>query len=119
MQGMPTRRLSRRAARTAAEGAFAAWLKMMATATVLDRTVQTAAAFAHLTPSMSSGPEPTATGYPISLTGVSETGRQLREERSPVYDEAELVVGVSGGVCRYLARKSQVRENAAIFCKRH
>lgn len=35
----------------------------------------------------------------------SEMGRHLREGRSPGYDEAEFVVGLSGTVCRYLARK--------------
>lgn len=36
---------------------------------------------------------------------ASEMGRHLREGRSPVYEEAELLVGVSGAMCRYLARK--------------
>lgn len=39
---------------------------------------------------------------------ASETGRHLREGDSPAYDEAELIVGLSGAVCRYLARKHGV-----------
>ena len=36
---------------------------------------------------------------------ASETGRHLKEGKSPAFEEAELVVGLSGTVCRYLARK--------------
>jgi hypothetical protein len=35
----------------------------------------------------------------------SEAGRHLQEGKAPGFDEAELIVGMSGAVCRYLARK--------------
>jgi len=35
----------------------------------------------------------------------SEAGRHLKEGKAPEFEEAELIVGVSGTVCRYLARK--------------
>lgn len=37
---------------------------------------------------------------------ASETGRHLKEGKSPDFEEAELVVGVCGAVCRYLAKKN-------------
>ena len=36
---------------------------------------------------------------------ASENGRHLREGGGPSYEEAELVVGLSGVLCRYLSRK--------------
>jgi len=36
---------------------------------------------------------------------ASETGRHLKEGKAPDFEEAELVVGLSGTLCRYLARK--------------
>lgn len=39
---------------------------------------------------------------------ASQAGRHLSEGNSPAYEEAELIVGLSGSVCRYLARKSGV-----------
>ena len=38
---------------------------------------------------------------------ASEQGRHLREGRTPSYEEAELVVGVSAAVCTYLSHKFQ------------
>jgi hypothetical protein len=36
---------------------------------------------------------------------ASETGRHLKEGKAPAFDEAELIVGMCGSACRYLARK--------------
>jgi len=36
---------------------------------------------------------------------ASESGRHLKEGQTPSFEEAELVVGLSGVLCRYLARK--------------
>lgn len=36
---------------------------------------------------------------------ASETGRHLKEGKSPDFEEAELVVGICGAVCRYLAKR--------------
>lgn len=36
---------------------------------------------------------------------ASETGRHLKEGNPPAFEEAELMVGVAGALCRYLARK--------------
>lgn len=40
---------------------------------------------------------------------TSNFGRHLHEGQSPAYDEAELMVGLSGALCRYLARRTTVR----------
>jgi hypothetical protein len=36
---------------------------------------------------------------------ASEAGRHLKEGKAPAFEEAELIVGMCGSVCRYLARK--------------
>lgn len=36
---------------------------------------------------------------------ASEAGRHLKEGKTPAFEEAELIVGMCGSVCRYLARK--------------
>ena len=36
---------------------------------------------------------------------ASEAGRHLKEGKAPAFEEAELIVGICGSVCRYLARK--------------
>ncbi len=36
---------------------------------------------------------------------ASEAGRHLKEGQAPAFEEAELIVGICGSVCRYLARK--------------
>jgi hypothetical protein len=36
---------------------------------------------------------------------ASEAGRHLKEGKVPEFEEAELIVGICGSVCRYLARK--------------
>lgn len=38
---------------------------------------------------------------------ASENGRHLREGQEPSFEEAELVVGLSGVLCRYMGRKVQ------------
>jgi hypothetical protein len=38
---------------------------------------------------------------------TSETGRHLKEGNSPTFEEAELIVGLAGVLCRYLAKKLQ------------
>lgn len=40
---------------------------------------------------------------------TSNFGRHLQEGRSPDFEEAELVVGISGVLCRYLARRTTRR----------
>ena len=35
----------------------------------------------------------------------SNQGRHLMEGKTPAFDEAELIVGLSGVLCRYLTRK--------------
>lgn len=36
---------------------------------------------------------------------ASESGRHLKEGKEPAFEEAELIVGMCGAVCQYLARK--------------
>jgi len=38
---------------------------------------------------------------------TSETGRHLKEGKTPTYEDAELIVGLCGVLCRYLAKKLQ------------
>ena len=43
---------------------------------------------------------------------ASDRGRHLREGGSPAYEDAELIVGISGAVCSYLIRKNEsLQEN--------
>jgi hypothetical protein len=39
---------------------------------------------------------------------ASEAGRHLKEGKAPAFDEAELIVGACGAMCRYLARKISI-----------
>jgi hypothetical protein len=41
---------------------------------------------------------------------TSNFGRHLQEGRSPEFEEAELMVGISGVLCRYLARRATDRD---------
>jgi len=45
---------------------------------------------------------------------ASEAGRHLKEGKAPEFDEAELIVGACGTMCRYLARKISVA-SASVF----
>jgi hypothetical protein len=46
---------------------------------------------------------------------ASESGRHLKEGKAPAFEEAELIVGMCGSVCRYLARKMKAKKEPFQF----
>jgi hypothetical protein len=58
-------------------------------------------------------PQPLDQAVPKIWGYASEAGRHLKEGRAPAFEEAELIVGAAGALCRYLARKISAASTSA------